>query len=145
MPEIDKRIMIKKDKKAQAFMIAFLVFSVLVMFALTLSDMWYNSLDVNVMVKDGIRAFYAAQAGLEHGKAYADITGSTPGGTNWLPCNSSNVTVVNNSSCWFTDMPGQWYQFLVNGSAGNRSVYAKGRQWHPDLSGCRPRAAGRWE
>jgi len=122
-------------------MIAFLVFSVLSVFALSLSDMWSNSVSVKAMTKNGIWAYYAAQAGLEQGKAYASAVGETPAsGANWLPCNSSNATVVNSSSCGYTDIagnlslgvPAQWYQFQVDGAAASRTVYAKGRAIGPN-------------
>ena len=122
-------------------MIAFLVFCVLSVFALSLGDMWSNSVSIKAMTKNGIWAYYAAQAGLEQGKAYAFAVGETPNnGNNWLPCNSSNVTVINSTSCWYTDIPGnlslgvpgERYQFQVDGAAASRTVYAKGRAIGPN-------------
>jgi hypothetical protein len=131
----------KKNKNGQAFMIAFLVFCVLSVFAMSLSELWYNSISIKAMTKNGIWAFYAAQAGLEQGKIYADAIGETPGnGANWLPCNSSNATVINTSACWYKDIPGdlsrgvpgQWYQFRVDNVTGVWNVSANGRAMGPN-------------
>ncbi len=105
------------------FFVLFLLFVVGFM-GTGLAVVWQTDSQLRSMEKNGVVALYAAQAGLEHGKAYAGVYPTFSG---WSKCSDDA-----DDACWYlpaeTGIQGARYKFNIYDSGGKK-VWAKGQAY----------------
>lgn len=104
-------------KSGQALIFVFLLLTIVGILVFALTGMWQSEIRVNLLDKDGLEAFYLAQAGLERGKIWAR---HNPDSTLW--------TSSPYDSGWIT-LGGGRYRFSVEDLGGvDRRVTARGQK-----------------
>lgn len=107
-------------KRAQALLLALFLLLIVGILTGALAIMWKTEIWMRSLEKNGLIAFYLAQAGIERGKIEA---ANNPGLSGWRPCLDDN-----NSSCWYNDLSQGWYKFNIENMGGNlRRIQSKAR------------------
>jgi hypothetical protein len=130
-----KRIDMKKigDNSGGQILIFVLFLLFLVGFIGTaLAALWQSDARLRTLDQDGLTAFYAAQAGLEHGQLYAENHWTASG---WFPASScqyddeTDVHVAGNASCWYSSITGARYRFKIYSSTSGYFWWLRRFRW----------------
>lgn len=97
--------------RGQAMLMAVMIMMLAGAVVTALSWAWRNQARTAAYEQNRLRAFYAAQAGLEQAKMEAVLDPLLNG---WFPCADDDDPL-----CWFQELPGADHKFRVTDEGGN--------------------------
>jgi Tfp pilus assembly protein PilX len=117
---------ISHHKRGQILMFVLFLLFLIGFIGTGLAVVWQTDSNLRTLERDGLTAFYAAQAGIEYGELYAIDNPLYYSSTQWFPCNDDT-----DNSCWYTlDASGARYKFNIYRSGTDRYVWAKGQAYN---------------